>query len=101
VTYISKVSDRKEWVADQLRAVLAPAHKEDIVATVYEQLLAEGRAEERGKGERAMLLRLLNVKFGAVGDDVRARVAVADVETIERWAEQFVNATTIDDVLRV
>jgi hypothetical protein len=98
VTYIHKVSDRSEdWVAGRLNALLAPAYKkEDIVATVYDQIVERGQA----KGERAMLLRQLTVKFGAVGEDVRARVAVANLETIERWAEQFVNATTIEDVLR-
>jgi hypothetical protein len=98
VTYIHKVSDRSEdWVAGQLNALLAPAYKkEDIVATVYDQIAER----ERGKEARAMLSRQLTIKFGPMGEDVAAQIATADVETLERWAERFVTAGTIDDVLR-
>ena len=62
--------------------MLARASKEEVVLTVPEQT-------------RAVLLRMLTVRFGPVGDDVKARVEAADVETLERWAERFATASTM------
>ena len=48
---------------------------------------------------RAVLLRLLEVRFGAVPADTRARVeATADQETLMRWTERLLAAPGLAEV---
>ena len=69
----------------------------------------ENRGLERGmqqgvqqglrEGERRVLLKLLTLRFGAPPDAALARIAAADAETLERWAERVLTGATLDDVL--
>lgn len=45
-----------------------------------------------------MLLRQLERRFGALPEDVIARVRGASVETLDIWADQVLAAATLDDV---
>lgn len=60
----------------------------------------EQRMHQQGRDEeaRALLMRLLARRFGAVPDEVSTRVQHADRETIEGWAEQVLVAASLDDV---
>lgn len=64
--------------------------------------LQEGRQvglqEGRQEGKQALLLTQLNKRFSSVDDDVRARLAAADADTLSAWALNFVDAATIDEV---
>jgi hypothetical protein len=68
------------------------------VATVAEQYMERGAAKGRAEATRALLLRQLAVRFGPLGEDVKARVAAADIATVEGWAERFVTASTLAEV---
>jgi hypothetical protein len=78
------------------------------VATIAEQLKAEGREQglaqglEKGlaQGQRALVLRLLERRFGPLDEGTRARVERAAVHELERWAEQLLTAATLEDALR-
>ena len=59
----------------------------------------EGRQEGRQEGESAVLLRLLTIKFGPPAPNIRHRIETADTETLLRWAERILTATTLDQVL--
>jgi hypothetical protein len=45
-----------------------------------------------------LLIRLLTHRFGALPEDVLARIRVADTATLGRWAERQLTAQSIDDV---
>ena len=60
----------------------------------------EGRMEGRVEGEAALLLRLLERRFGALSAEVRDRVAGADAAALETWGLRVLDAGSLDDVLR-
>jgi hypothetical protein len=64
------------------------------------QWLQEGRLEGRLEGEAALLLRLLERRFGALPAGVRERVAAADAAALETWGLRVLDAGSIDDVLQ-
>ena len=72
------------------------------VIPVIERHKAEGRAEgmEQGRvdGERAVLERLLLRRFGSLSPEVEDRVAKASAADLEAWADNVLDAETLDDV---
>ena len=72
-----------------------------------EQGIARGRQEgwREGKqkgwqeGEAAMLLRLIDRKFGPPSEPVRERITSADPETLLRWSDRILTADSLDAVL--
>jgi len=60
----------------------------------------EGRLEGRLEGEAALLLRLLERRFGALPVRVKERVAAADAAALETWGLRVLDAGSLDDVLR-
>ncbi len=61
---------------------------------------AEGRLEGRAEGRTAVLLKLFQLKFGAVSDEVERRVREATDEEVDRWAERVLTAESLEEVLR-
>jgi hypothetical protein len=59
----------------------------------------EGREEGRQEGEAVVLLRLLQLKFGAVPETVRRRIEDADAQTLLAWSERVLTATSIEQVI--
>lgn len=59
----------------------------------------EGRLEGRLEGEAALLLRLLERRFGALPDWARDRIAAADTTALEQWGLRLLEAESLDDVL--
>jgi predicted transposase YdaD len=59
----------------------------------------EGWQEGRQEGEAAVLLRLMERKFGPPGEAVRQRIAQADAETLLRWSERVLTADSLEAVL--
>lgn len=59
----------------------------------------EGRAAGRAEGEAALLMRLLERKFGnPLTDSIRQRIASADAETLLIWGERVLDANGVEDV---
>ncbi len=58
----------------------------------------EGHAEGRVEGERAVLQKLLLLKFGALSDDARSKLATASEEDLDRWAARVLTATSAADI---
>jgi len=67
-----------------------------------QQLLLEGeqRGEQRGqqRGEAALLLRLLERRFGVLPGWVRVRVAAADTAIVEEWGLRLLEAASLEEV---
>ena len=58
----------------------------------------EGREEVRQEATRTFLERLLRRRFGPLSPRVAERLRGASVGDLETWADQFVDANTLDDV---
>jgi hypothetical protein len=120
MSYIAKVGAGPKDEARAFFASLGSGAEEVYVATIAEQLKAEGREQglaqglargraqgrEQGReqglaqGQRALVLRLLDRRFGPLDEGTRARVEQAAVQDLERWAEQLLTAATLEDALR-
>jgi hypothetical protein len=61
---------------------------------------AEKVGEERGerKGEAALLLRLLERRFGVLPEWVRERVGAAETAAVEEWGVRVLDAGSLDEV---
>ncbi len=60
---------------------------------------AEGQAEGRAEGQAALLLRLLDRRFGTLPESAIARVRAGTETDLETWAERVLTASTLDEVL--
>jgi hypothetical protein len=58
----------------------------------------QGREQGRLEGEAKTLLKLLELRFGRVPEDVAARVRAAPEPQLERWVERVLTAASLDDV---
>lgn len=59
---------------------------------------AEGWCEGRHEGQGRSLPHLLERRFGPVSDTVRARVDAADIDTLDRWFDRALDASTLETV---
>ena len=59
---------------------------------------AKGRAESIQAGERRLLLRLLERRFGKVPKTCQTRIAAADADTLLFWSEPVLFAQQLADV---
>lgn len=66
------------------------------MASVADQIRAEGRCEER----RELLLKQLGLRFGELPNEVRERVNAAEPATLETWVERVLFAQTLNEVLK-
>jgi len=60
----------------------------------------EGEQMGRRQGEAAILLRLLERRFGALPGWASDRIATADTVALEEWSLRVFDAASLDDVLR-
>jgi predicted transposase/invertase (TIGR01784 family) len=58
----------------------------------------EGRLEGRVEGEAALLLRLLERRFGPLPESARQRIAAADAETLLVWGERVLDARALEEI---
>ena len=77
---------------------------ETVMPTVGEvwkqEALTEGLRRGKAEGKAETLLRLLELRFGAVPEEARARVHTAPVGGLDAWLDAFVSASSLDDVFR-
>ena len=66
-----------------------------------DQGMARGTRQGRVEGERALLERLLQRRFGLLSPGVAERLRRASAGDLETWADQVLDANTLDDVFRV
>jgi predicted transposase YdaD len=87
ISMVERLLEEDEWLLElpYLRRIHAEGRR-------------EGHAEGRREGEAEVLLRLLRARFGALPQDVTARLNAADAETLLRWSERILSASTLDAV---
>lgn len=101
------VGDDQQQVVDDVLAQLSPPVREEAMS-LYDRLIEQGKAEGKAEGKTegevsgraALLLKQLQLKFGAVPDAVRERVHAASIDELDRWGERVLTAATLEDVLR-
>ena len=59
---------------------------------------AKGKAEGEAKGKADTLLKLLELKFGALPDSTTRNVRGATLEQLDSWIERIFQATSLEDV---
>ena len=59
----------------------------------------EGEQKGRREGEAALLLRLLERRFGALPGWAKDRIATADSVALEEWGLRVLDAGSLDDIL--
>jgi hypothetical protein len=69
-----------------------------VVYNEYVQRIEERVRQEEALRLQHLLIRLLAHRFGALPDDVLARIRGADTATLGRWAEREISAQSLDDV---
>jgi predicted transposase YdaD len=62
--------------------------------------IEKGRQEGRQEGEATILERLLERRFGPLEAAIRAQLRSAALEQLERWAENVLEAATLEEVFR-
>ena len=62
------------------------------------QGMRQGMKQGRVEGERALLERQLRRRFGFLSPEVDARLGKASAADLETWAENVLDAPTLDDV---
>ena len=60
--------------------------------------MQQGIQEGRVEGERRVLERLLQRRFGTLSAEDTERLTDASMEDLETWAENVLDAQTLDDV---
>ncbi len=74
----------------------------NTMAGVIERARVEGmqRGMQQGRveGERAVLERLLHRRFGILSPEIAQRLNQASVADLETWAENLLDANTLEDV---
>jgi hypothetical protein len=82
-----------------LEREIGPEAKE-ILMTIGEAFIQQGRQQGIQEGERGVLLRQLRKRFGAqVNDDTEQRVAAASPEQIALWLDRVLSAATLTELL--
>ena len=90
----------KDLTPQVLHATLAsePQVQESIV-TLAEIWKAEGEAKGKAEGARHVLLRLLQLKFGGIPAEARARIDAAQEEELLLWSERVLSSDSLSAVL--
>ena len=63
-----------------------------------QQGLKQGLEQGRQEGEATVLLHLLRLRFGPLPTEIEARVAAANTETLLRWSERILTASSLEAV---
>lgn len=63
--------------------------------------IEKGIEQGMEQGERIVLSRLLTRRFGPLDEQARQRLLVAGSRELERWADNFLDATSLDEVFGV
>jgi hypothetical protein len=98
--YIRLVATVPDDVLEKTISLRLGAGAKEAFVTSGQKLIQQGIEQGVARGERALLLRLLRLKFGPLPAAVTARVAAAPVEQVERWAERVLTADSVQDVMR-
>ena len=58
----------------------------------------EGREEGLAEGQRLLLIRLLERRFGVLSEELRQKISSADEAALTLWGERLLEATSLTEV---
>jgi len=95
----------EEWMEMQSRLlarakVWTEAWRLEGVQEGLQQGRQLGHREGRQQGEAALLLRLMEHRFGTLPEPAITRVRAADIAELEQWGLRVLGAESLDDVFR-
>ena len=67
--------------------------------TFIERYIEQGMQQGMQQGKAAVVLRLIERRFGPLSDDVCRRVTQADPNTLLQWSERILDANSLEEVL--
>ncbi|MBI5538361.1 MAG: hypothetical protein HY898_36900 [Deltaproteobacteria bacterium] len=93
----------KQELVEMFRDTVDPAAQE-VVMTVGEQLIAQGRAEGqaqgRAEGRAESILTVLRARGLEVSDAARTRIlACADTTMLEQWLARAVSCASVEELV--
>ena len=74
---------------------------EETIMSTAEKLRREGEARGEARGRAEVVTKQLTKRFGALPEDIVARIKLADTATLGRWAERLLDAKTLEQVFAV
>lgn len=86
------MSRRKQWIEEG---------REEGRAEGWEAGRTKGRAEGRAEARAEVLLKLVQLKFGALPDSAEEKVRRASLEELDRWAERVLSAQSLEETLEI
>ncbi|MBF0439213.1 MAG: DUF4351 domain-containing protein [Magnetococcales bacterium] len=101
--FIDWVMHLPKELAEQLRSEIVEFEENQNMPYISSiERIGEKRGEKRGKqeGKAETLLQLLQRRFGAVPEPVRARVASANLKDLEIWLDRIFEADSAQAVLQ-
>jgi predicted transposase YdaD len=69
-----------------------------IYQEILQKGLQQGRQEGRQEGEVALVLRLLNRRFGAIAPDLQAQIQQLSITQLEELGESLLDFSVIADL---
>ncbi|MBN9368078.1 MAG: DUF4351 domain-containing protein [Comamonadaceae bacterium] len=80
--------------------ILNHPQEDKTMTTLSQRMWSQGRQEGRQEDEATVLLRLLTRRFGPLGALMTQRVRQASSAELEQWADNILDASTLDEVFR-
>jgi flagellar biosynthesis/type III secretory pathway protein FliH len=87
-------------IHEEKRMPYVTSVEREHIAAAERVALQQGRQEGRQEGQAAVLLRLLERRWGGVDDDVRAAVGALSPERLEALADGLLDFGSVDEVKR-
>ena len=87
----------KEWTEEWKRQGLQEGIQQGLQQGL-QQGVQQGMQQGLRQGEAAVVLRLLECRFGPLDETVRQRIQAAGAETLLLWGERALTAQTLADV---
>jgi predicted transposase/invertase (TIGR01784 family) len=92
---LENIIEEEEKMLSQVEQSRLPSFK-----IGYQKGESMGEKEGEIKGERKLLYRLITHRFGPISPAISHRLKDATLEQIERWADNILDAATLDDVFK-
>ena len=75
------------------------AFKYEYQSDFAKHFFGEGKKEGLQKGRAEVVMRLLTIRFGALAEDVKARIATATADELDTIGERLLTARTLEEAL--
>ena len=100
--YVAKVYNAGRETLAQAIALAKPGREDDLVPTIAQQWLkqgrAEGMAEGRTEGKADTLLRLLRRRFKTLPAGIEPRIRAAGTDQLDEWTDLVLDARELADI---